>query len=199
MREITPLQIDRFKLSLVGKKTRRGTPRAGATVNRYLALLSKIFSIAFDNGLVDGNPVRRVRKEKEGGKRERYLTVAEGNRLMKILTGELEYLRSAVVVSIGTGLRRSELLRLQVDQINFSNAPKFYRVNGRDVEIPSNWLLVEKSKNRKPRTIPMNVTVRSSLLDAIKEASSSKRVFSLDRNGVDSETIRSGFATAREG
>jgi integrase len=198
MREITPLQIDRFKFSLVGKKTRRGTARAGATVNRYLALLSKIFSIAFDNGLVDANPVKRVRKEKEGGKRERYLTVAEGNRLMEALTGELRYLRPAVVVSIGTGLRKSELLRLQADQINFSDAPKFHRVNGRDVEIPSNWLLVEKSKNRKPRIIPMNATVRNALLNAIKDASGSEHVFSLDRNGVDSETIRSGFATACE-
>jgi len=68
MRDITPLQIERFKLSLVGKKTRRGTPRAGATVNRYLALLSKIFSIACDNGFLDSNPSKRVRKEKEGEK-----------------------------------------------------------------------------------------------------------------------------------
>jgi hypothetical protein len=34
MREITPLQIEHFKSSLVGKKTYRGTIRSGSTVNR---------------------------------------------------------------------------------------------------------------------------------------------------------------------
>jgi integrase-like protein len=53
MREINPLMVERFKSSLVGKETNRGTERAGATVNRYLALLSKIFAIAYDNGFVD--------------------------------------------------------------------------------------------------------------------------------------------------
>ena len=77
MREILPLEIERFKSSLLGKKTHRGTTRAGSTVNRYLQLLSKIFSIAYDNGFVDSNPCKRVRKEKEGGKRERYLTFDE--------------------------------------------------------------------------------------------------------------------------
>ena len=48
----------------------------------------------------------------------------------------------------GTGLRKSELLRLEVGHVNFGNASKFCAVNGRDVEIPPNWLLVVKSKNR---------------------------------------------------
>jgi integrase len=44
---------------------------------------------------------------------------------MKVLNGELDYLRPAVMVSIGTGMRKSELLRLAVDHVNFSNLPKF--------------------------------------------------------------------------
>lgn len=39
--------------------------------------------------------------------------------------GDLDYLRPAVIVSVRTGLRRSELLRLKVDHINFGNASKF--------------------------------------------------------------------------
>ncbi len=193
MREITPLRIERFKSSLVGKKTYRGTVRSGSTVNRYLALLSKIFSIACDNGFIDSNPCQRVRREKEGGKRERYLTFDEEHRLMKVLKGELDYLRPAVIVSIGTGLRKSELLRLAVDHVNFSNVPKFYAVNGRDVEIPPNWLLVVKSKNRKPRIIPMNPLVRSVLSAIIQDTSESGSVFSLARTGVTSATIKGGF------
>ncbi len=193
MREITPLQIERFKSSLVGKKTYRGTARSGSTVNRYLALLSKIFSIAWDNGFVDSNPCQRIRKEKEGGKRERYLTFDEEQRVMKVLRGELDYLRPAVILSLGTGLRKSELLRLAVDHLNFGNVPKFYAVNGRDVEIPPNWLLVVKSKNRKPRIIPMNPAVRTVLTETIQNSSGSELVFSLARTGVTSATIRDGF------
>ena len=34
----------------------------------------------------------------------------------------------------------SKLLGLEVDQVNFGNASKFYAVNGRDVEIPPDCL-----------------------------------------------------------
>lgn len=115
---------------------------------------------------------------------------------MQALTADLDYLRPAVIVSVGTGLRKSELLRLEVNHVNFGKASKFCAVNGRDVEIPPNWLLVVKSKNRKPRIIPMNSMVRGALSGAIQDASGSELVFSQARCGVDSETIRSGFASA---
>ena len=83
-----------------------------------------------------------------------------------------------------------------MDHINLGKASKFYAVNGRDVEIPSNWLLVVKSKNKKPRTIPMNSMVRGALSGLIQDASGKDFVFSSARSGVDSETIRSGFANA---
>jgi integrase len=87
---------------------------------------------------------------------------------MEALTEDLDYLRSAVMVSVGTGLRKSELLRLEVKHVNFGKASTFCAVNGRDVEIPPNWLLVVKSKNRKPRIIPMNSMVRGALSGAIQ-------------------------------
>jgi integrase len=117
---------------------------------------------------------------------------------MKVLTNELEYLRPAIIVSIGTGMRKSELLRLQADQVNFTTASKFYAVNGRDVEILPNWLLVTKSKNRKPRTIPMNPLVREQLLNLTNDAPCNQPIFSLERNGVGAETIRTGFEEACE-
>lgn len=196
MREINPLMIERFKSSLVGKETCRGTVRSGSTVNRYLALLSKIFSIAYDNGFVDSNPCHRVRKEREGGKRERYLTFDEEANLMKVLNGDLQHLRPAVIVSIGAGLRKSELVRLEADHINLSDAPRFYPVNGRDVEIPPNFLLVVKSKNKKPRIVPMNPLVRSTLSEAAQDAVGDDLVFSIERNGVSYHAIRGGFETA---
>lgn len=197
LREISPFDIERLKASLIGKKTRRGTPRKGSTVNRILSLLSKIFSMAHDNGFVDSNPCRRVRKEKESGGRERYLTAEEEPQLMDAIVGELEYLRPAIIVALGTGLRKMEMLSLKVGHINFSSKPVFCPVNGTDVEIQPNRLLVVKSKNKRPRTIPMNERVRGALLALVgQDAAVNASIFSFDRNGVSCSTIKRGFEEA---
>jgi hypothetical protein len=46
LREITRRDVERFQSSLRDKKTKRQNPRKGATVNRYIYLLSAIFSRA---------------------------------------------------------------------------------------------------------------------------------------------------------
>lgn len=58
--------IRRLKNDLLGERTKRKALRKGTTVNRYLQLLSKIFEMAFEEGLVDPNPMRRVPLEPEG-------------------------------------------------------------------------------------------------------------------------------------
>ena len=196
LREISPFDIERLRASMIGKKTPRGTPRKGATVNRYRSLLSKIFSMAHDNGFFESNPCGRVGKSKEGSGRERYLMAEEEPQLMAALAGELEYLRPAIIVALGTGLRKMEMLSLRVGHVNFSSKPVFCPVNGTDAEIAPNRLLVVKSKNKKPRTIPMNESVRGALLALARDASADDLMFSLDRNGVSCSTIKRGFEEA---
>lgn len=87
IREITPMLIRRLKNDLLGEKTNRKALRRGTTVNRYLQLLSKIFEMAFEEGLIDLNPMRRVPLEPEGEGRERYLTHEEEKRLLPVFTG----------------------------------------------------------------------------------------------------------------
>ena len=198
LRQITPLLIEDFKLNLLRGKTRRDTIRKGSTVNRYLQLLSKVFSMAYFNGLVDNNPCQRVRKEREGGRRERYLTHQEEGRLIKALTGDRAYLLPAVVVALGTGLRKAELLSLRFEQINFGQLPVFYPVNGKEVELRPNWLLVAESKSGKPRAIPMSPVVRETLLGLARDCGVEGEVFSYSRNGVSDMTIRKGFKKACE-
>jgi len=82
------------------------------------------------------------------------------------------------------------------DHINFSDVPMFYPVNGRDVEIPPNFLLIVKSKNRKPRIVPMNPLLRAALSEATQEAVEKDLVFSMERNGVSYAAIKGGFETA---
>ena len=57
--------------------------RAGATVNRYLATLSHMFTMAVKEWrLVDRNPVRDISKKKEGRRRVRFLSDAERDVLL---------------------------------------------------------------------------------------------------------------------
>jgi integrase len=160
----------RFKVSLPAK-------RSGNIPSTYLALGSRIFSLARVNNMVNDNPFSHVSKLEEGGKRERYLTRVEATRLMAVLTGDLEHLRAPAIVSIGTGVRKSELLSLKVGEINFGLFPMFYRVSGRDLTIPPGCLLVAKSKNKESRTIPMNPQVEGTLKTVVANAEGHESVF----------------------
>src|SRR5207249_9591116 len=55
-------------------------------VAQAYACLSKILSMAFDNELIDSNPMRRVRLLKESPSRERFITTEEEKRRYTDLT-----------------------------------------------------------------------------------------------------------------
>lgn len=198
IRDITPMLIRRLKGELMAGVTRSGTPRRGSTFNRYRSLLSKIMEMAFEEGLIDVNPVRRVPKEAEGAGRERYLTHEEEERLLPTFTGKLAHLYSPVVINIDTGLRvYSELLMLEVQHVNLSSESRFFQVGGRDIELRPGHLLVAKSKNGKPRTVPLTARARAELVKLIQDRTEGF-VFASHRTGVNFTSLRDGFMKACE-
>ncbi len=199
LREITRRDVERFQSFLRDKKTKRQTPRKGATVNRYIYLLSAIFSRATLEEVVDFNPCSRFEQEPEA-KRERYLMPAERSKLMDVLVDDLEHLRSPVEVSLGTGVRKiTELLELRIENVNFSGLSIFRRANGRDVEVRPNWFLLVDTKGKGPRhrLIPMNAPVRAALREVIQSRTKG-RVFDRDHIGLSERILRSGFEKACE-
>src|SRR6266852_7059036 len=74
LRDVSPMLIEQYKQLRLKTDTLHKRKRSPATVNRELQVLSKVFSMAYDNGLVETNPVRRVRRLREDPARERYLT-----------------------------------------------------------------------------------------------------------------------------
>jgi site-specific recombinase XerD len=80
--------IEKYKQQRLNTTTLHKRKRSPATVNRELQVLSEVFSMAYDNGLVETNPMRRVHKLREAPARERYLTDEEEKSLFAILVGE---------------------------------------------------------------------------------------------------------------
>ena len=93
-------------------------PRAKSTVNRYLAILSTVFTHAVkDWGWLPDNPLRRVRKLKEPPGRVRWLEADELGRLLDSCTEGPEWLPFFVECSLGTAVRWSEMAKRQLPDL----------------------------------------------------------------------------------
>jgi integrase len=185
LRDIKPMMIEKFKRERLATPTKHDTeerprPRTPASVNRDLACLSKILSMAFDNELIDSNPMRRVRLLKENGSRERFITADEEVKLFAKLTGRRDHIRSVVTVALNTGMRRGEILDLQWEHVNFI----------------ARTILVARSKTGKPRTIPMNDRVFAELKALKQDAGTRDFVFSVSKTGVNIDSIKTGWRNA---
>lgn len=122
-----------------------------ATVNRYLALVRSILIRARDEWeWIDKVP--KVRLFKESVSRERALTFDEAERLLKELP---PHLREMVLFTLATGLRQSNVLKLEWSQVN--------------LELRHAWILGTQSKNRRPISVPLNEVAMSVLVRQIRK------------------------------
>lgn len=138
----------------------RGRPRSDATVNRYVASLSAMFSRAVNEWeWVEKNPCSKLKKLREGSGRRRFLSQEE---LSALLTSckeaghpELEVI---VLIAVTTGMRRGEILNLRQSDID--------RKRGR--------ILIRESKNGDSRSVPLVSQVQSAL-NALSTVTSIRR------------------------
>ena len=108
--KIKPSDIESFKLFLIN----RG--RTKATVNRYFSAIKRAYNLMIRDDLISYNPTNKVSKFEEDNKRYRYLTIDEWNRLKSVMP---KYLYNIVAVALLSGLRKSNVLQLRWEQINF--------------------------------------------------------------------------------
>lgn len=100
--------------------TQRGI-RSPATVNRYLAALSHVYTIAIKEWeWAQDNPVMRVSRLTESRGRTRFLSDKERYNLLEACKhSENKYLYVIVVLALSTGARRGEITSLKWHQIDF--------------------------------------------------------------------------------
>ena len=103
--------------------------------------MKKAFNLAIKEWeWIEKNPVARVSMEEENNKRDRWLTTEEEERLLKVCPS---WLRGLVIFALNTGMRLGEIISLE----------------WKGVDLFRKIVTVFKSKNKEPRTIPINETV----------------------------------------
>lgn len=97
-----------------------------STANRHLALLSKMFGLAVDWGMLTENPCRAIKQFKEDNHRQRFLTSDEVRRLMNAIDDEPNKTAAAVLkLLLLTGMRREEGMRAQWSNVDLEKGNLF--------------------------------------------------------------------------
>jgi site-specific recombinase XerD len=140
---LTTADIERFLDNLL-------KIRKPGTVNRWRILLQSMLNRAKRHGLIFHNPVQGIAKRPEPEGRTLYLLPEDKAQEEQAIRQALRPdLRPMFTVSVHTGLRWSEQLGLR----------------WRDVDFFTGCITVSMSKNGRSRQVPMNSTVRSTLMD----------------------------------
>ena len=136
--KIQPKDIEAFKEYLKNTKKLKNS-----SINRYLHVLSRIFSLGKSNKLVLENPVKYVKQLLEENHKIRFLTLEEEKRLFEVIQYNKSYLYPIVVCALQTGMRKSEILNLKWENIDFE-----YR-----------FIELLETKSGKSRKIPISETL----------------------------------------
>jgi integrase len=138
--EVTPAKIVSARNKLLNTTTRRNDKMSPASVNRYCAALRHCLNIGVrEFGVLDDNPMRKVRQMTEPRGRVRFLTAAEREALLSECGAHSESLRLILVLALSTGARRGEILGMRWP----------------DVDLKRGTLTFQETKNGERRSTPL--------------------------------------------
>jgi len=148
--EVTPVILGEARDKLA-KGDNPDKERSPATVVRYLAVLSHLFTIAvIEWGWLEDNPMRKVRKPKEPRGRVRALSDDERKALLDACEkSSNKYIYPVVVLALSTGMRQGEIMNLR----------------WQDVDIENGLITLHDTKNNERRSVPL----MSKALEVLKE------------------------------
>jgi len=115
-----------------------------ATINRYVAAISVVFSYACREYGLQVNPVRKIPSLPENNERTRFLSEAERIRLFSSCrASHWDKLYLIVLLAITTGARKGELTQLRWNDIDFERRTAY----------------VSTTKNGQPKVLPLTESV----------------------------------------
>ncbi|MEA3351973.1 MAG: tyrosine-type recombinase/integrase [Chloroflexota bacterium] len=155
---VTPTDISEYRQYMLTVKRYKAS-----TINRKLASISVFMQWAQKSGLIGHDPTENIRRVAQTQNTPHYLDKKDQYALKRAIEKELQLAQlrypkrwrtrrrdaSMVTLLLNTGLRISEALQLQLDDIQMSERKGKVSVIG---------------KGRKQRTIPLNLDARNALL-----------------------------------
>lgn len=123
--------------------------RSARTLNAYLENISACFSFAVDEEWIEANPILRVKKKPLNNSRNVVLSLDQLTKLLEEAgKSKNRYLKVALLITLSTGGRRGEVMRLTWNDINLATGEVRFRV----------------TKNGEPRTVVLG----KAALEAVK-------------------------------
>ena len=138
--DVTYAFIDEVLMSPDVIQSSWGNTRSPASINRFKAAIRSFFKWAEQIGRIHENPARNIKLHRLPPRLPRFLTDAERIRLHKELRGSKSKLgfRDRVIIELflGTGIRRQELVDLDIDSVDFdSKQLRIHRTKGGGAQV----------------------------------------------------------------
>ena len=163
LRHLTRAKIIEARSKLLSETFSRGLTekkRSPATVNRYVAALSACCGYGIELGILSVNPCSGIKSLTEPRGRTRFLSDEERESLLEICRSSSPQLYLAVLLSLTTGARQSEI----------------WKLTWNNVDLRDGFLTFEQTKNGDIRVVP----VIGEALDFLREYNSQHRIVGRD-------------------
>lgn len=183
LRAITHGDIIQFKTDRLDKdvefKKAPSRQRSIATVNRELAALRRMLTVAYREGWILRHPFLGsdvLISLSEETKRDRILSLAEEDLLLDACDGPRERLKAIIICALDTGMRRGEILSLR----------------WRDVDLECRRINIQamNTKTLKSRSVPITPRLYAELTKLSRRGQET-RVFGI------TDTVKRSWATAK--
>ncbi len=135
--DVKPAVIQRFVDERRAVVTKSGQKLSAGTINRELAVISAAVSEARLRGHIENRPDELVKFLKGPERAVRGITIEEEKTLLGTCSPDL---RGIIIVALHTGMRRSEILRLE----------------WADIDLHKRMITLELGKSGEPRYVPIN-------------------------------------------
>ncbi|GGZ55996.1 integrase [Lysobacter xinjiangensis] len=156
---VTASTIAEVRDRIALEKTRTGKVRSGATVNRRIAALSAVLTVAVkEYGWIPKNPVPNVTRMPDSKARERFLSETERRDLLACCdVSDLKLLGPLVRLALATGARKGELLGLQWQHVDLDRRTVRFldTKNGESRTVPLAPAAVEVLRQWKAGRLPV--------------------------------------------
>lgn len=132
------------------------------TIARYHELLSSIFKSALLWKIVKENPLQTIKKPKVNDTDIKYLNEEEARKFISLLNNENDVYKVAMLLGLFGGMRRSEIIGLKWNDIDFDNKTIYINNTGHYIKKIGYFDKSTKTKQSK-RIIVMNKTLENLL------------------------------------